>query len=358
QCNIEYEYLCLLGNVDQPWNFTKYCPCINFTRIGDGNIGCYGQQDERNIQRCKGKFLIMGYNFLCPTSLQCIFYESQCKEVNICENGEDDFYLPFVYGNDELAVKYQEKKTICFYPPNSSGNYCQYSSDRITILTHLDLKDYKIDKPTTLKVLLTFLFNNQVIDINQFYIQTVLQNNEINYIKEKNYFVYPCIKESIDLKRRYRHGLSIYYDYLPSYHLAKILKLNSTRNTKCSMCGHCYRIINNNYSIYCKCHHVHVQIIQFCHLNQCGIRNNGKQKSYCSCLSEYFGSNCYLKHDQCTINRCKNNGICFIDYILDDFYQIKCLYIKNKTSSQIQAIVVQYYDLKEQTYDMLIHQQQ
>ncbi|CAF1039762.1 unnamed protein product [Rotaria sordida] len=78
------------ANVDQPWNFTKNCPCINLTRIGDGNIDCYCQQDERNTQQCQNGILIMGYNFLCPTLRRCIFYDSLCKEMNTCRHGEDD----------------------------------------------------------------------------------------------------------------------------------------------------------------------------------------------------------------------------------------------------------------------------
>ncbi|UJR10936.1 hypothetical protein I4U23_015121 [Adineta vaga] len=39
-----------------------------------------------------------------------------------------NYYIPFVCGNDGIAVK-SEGNTVCFCPPNSYGNYCQYSSD-------------------------------------------------------------------------------------------------------------------------------------------------------------------------------------------------------------------------------------
>ncbi|CAF4774353.1 unnamed protein product, partial [Rotaria sp. Silwood2] len=106
---------------------------------------------------------------------------------------------------------------------------------------------------TTIKVLLTFLYENRVIDTNLFYVQPQLQNNDINYVKQRIYFVYPRTKEFLNQKRTHRNGTQkyhvrfevfifnnsnlillnvwdypIYFDFLPAFRLAKILKLNSS----------------------------------------------------------------------------------------------------------------------------------
>ncbi|CAF2743713.1 unnamed protein product [Rotaria sp. Silwood2] len=550
KCNIELEYPCLLAHVDEPWNFDKHRPCINLSRIGDGNSDCYYSDDERNTLRCLGNETMMGFNFLCQTSQICLDYHLLCNNKDQCQHGEDDifchfrlrpsniscsglndhlcfndtcilngrcngivecpngedeywcssdkppffqslyrnkkviemrkpkmithlfypmkqesievrntneikqslfptikkrnsnytykdeiffrfqsepenYYWPFVCGNDGLAVKYQQE-VICFCPPSSYGDYCEYSSDRITILTHLNFVNYKIDNRIIIKVLITFLFKNRTIDIHTFYVQPQLQNNDIDYVKQKIYFVYPRTKEFIQQKRTYRNGTQmyharfevfilnnsnlilidvwdypIYFDFLPAYRLAKILKLNSSlnnnNNNNCSLCGDhgtCYTIVNNNKSIYCNCEsgwygeyceHSNKEQCQqtcssnsICRPNQRGILNNGEQNPYCLCLPGYYGSNCYFKYEQCEKNPCKNDGTCFIDYALDDIHHIKCLcshqfygdqcelskhniHIQLKRSNQpsdvIQATVVQYYDLQELTFDMLIRQQ-
>ncbi|CAF3004596.1 unnamed protein product [Rotaria sp. Silwood2] len=344
---------------------------------------------------------------------------------NLLKSDPRNYYLPFVCGNDGLAVKYQQA-TICFCPPNSYGDYCEYSSDRITILTHLNFVNYKIiNSRTTIQVLLTFLYENRVIDTNKFHVQPQLQNNDIDYVKQRIYFVYPRTKEFIDQKRASRNGTQkyhvrfevfllnnsnltlldvwdypIYFDVLPSYRLAKILKLDSSRSNlvNCSICGDhgmCHAIVNNNKSTYCNCHsgyygqycnHFDSEQCQkacssnsICRPNQRGILNNGERKPYCLCLPGYYGSNCYLKYKPCENHSCENGGTCFIDYTMDDIDQIQCvchdsfygtrcellkhtIYIQVQQPSQlsdvIQATVVQYYDLKEFKFDMFIREQQ
>ncbi|CAF4569348.1 unnamed protein product, partial [Rotaria sp. Silwood2] len=547
RCNIELEYPCLSAKADEPWNFDKYPPCINISRVGDGISDCYDSDDERNTLQCQGNQWMMGFHFQCKKSHTCINYDSLCNNQERCEHGEDDilcryklrlsniscsgsqeylclnntclsnvrcngivecpdgedeywcssdssaqvvyrnkklakhlkpemttqvfyprektsieifkitenkidlfqdkhkrrsslyykdyienllklnrkiYYLPFVCGNDGIAVGYQQS-TICFCPPNSYGDYCEYSSDRITILTHLNFANYKTNNETTIKVLLTFLYENRVIDTNLFYVQPQLQNNDINYVKQRIYFVYPRTKEFLNQKRTHRNGTQkyhvrfevfifnnsnlillnvwdypIYFDFLPAFRLAKILKLNSSisNSTNCSICGDhgiCHTIVNNNKSIYCLCNsgwygqycnysdseqcQKTCSANSICRPNQRGILKNAEHKPYCLCLPGFYGSNCYLKYDQCKKNLCENGGTCFIDYTMDSIGQIQCLcpdlfygnkcellkhnvYIQvkqqNQSSNIVQATAVQYYDLKEWTLDMLIYQQQ
>jgi hypothetical protein len=329
------------------------------------------------------------------------------------QNDRDRDYLPFVCGQNGLAVEHHHHQTVCFCPPNSYGDYCEYSTDRITVLTHLNFTDYPIDQSTIFQILMTFLYENRILHIHQFYVQPRLQTNPSDYIKEKVYFTYPRSEEFLKLKRIYRHGTQlyhirfevfdqnqasshlinvwdypIYFDFLPSHRLAKILTLNSTQSSRCALCGQhgvCYQTMNNN-SIHCHCDHGwYGNYCRYADLHQCEntcsnhsiCRPNqrGLGKPYCLCLAGYYGSNCYFKYEQCTTDLNQNNGICYIDFIFDGRTQRKCrcrkgfqgdqcqrieynTHIRLKTSMSFKALVVQYYDLKDFTYDMFICEQQ
>lgn len=93
-CDQRYEYPCLLANVDDPWNFRRYRPCINLTQLGDGNIDCYGGLDERYLQSCSA-FQIRDFRFKCETSDECVMGALWCDEERSCPNADGHFLCSF-----------------------------------------------------------------------------------------------------------------------------------------------------------------------------------------------------------------------------------------------------------------------
>ena len=85
-------------------------------------------------------------------------------------------YLPFIC-NRGLAVHYSTGETVCFCPSEFYGAQCEYHADRITVITHLDLKNYRSSISTTgiIKVLATFLFEDEIIDYYEFYVDPQIQ---------------------------------------------------------------------------------------------------------------------------------------------------------------------------------------
>ena len=63
---------------------------------------------------------------------------------------------------------------VCFYPPSYYGRYCQYSSDRLTIITHFE--DLMNTLSSTVKILTVFLTNQTVIDHHEFHFTPALNN--------------------------------------------------------------------------------------------------------------------------------------------------------------------------------------
>ncbi|CAF4460136.1 unnamed protein product, partial [Didymodactylos carnosus] len=86
-CDHLNEYGCILANVQDPLNFTLNRPCITKSKIGDGQIDCYGGLDERNVLGCGNDINKQrGFDFHCHAE-QCIPYKQQCREP--CWNGGD-----------------------------------------------------------------------------------------------------------------------------------------------------------------------------------------------------------------------------------------------------------------------------
>ena len=57
----------------------------------------------------------------------------------------ENHYLPFIC-NHGIAVKYYTGHVVCLCSPSYFGPQCEFYSDRMTILTHLDLTHYPLSK--------------------------------------------------------------------------------------------------------------------------------------------------------------------------------------------------------------------
>ncbi|CAF3583830.1 unnamed protein product [Adineta steineri] len=320
-------------------------------------------------------------------------------------------YLPFIC-NRGLAVKYLTGHTICFCPPNFYGLQCEYYSDRLTILT--SLQQIILNQ---VKVLAIFSYKNETIDLYEFYIHS-------NSFKQQINFNYPRFEKYLHFKQIYRNGTQLYnirfeiyrlnsnetidiigvwkysieFDFLPSFRLAKILRLSSSSscssNHSCTKNGICQQIINRNDSSYfcsCQngfyglyCEYYDHQCRDYCSLNAIckpkyrGILTGNQSEPYCLCPLSTFGPRCYFKNKYCQFNPCLNQGTCFItsnlaninEYICicTNFYEGKhCEFSKGMINIRINssfsindilATTVFYNDYDQETLRFLIRYQQ
>ena len=276
----------------------------------------------------------------------------------IRDNVEIEFekdYLPFIC-NRGVAVKYYTGHTVCFCPPSYYGLQCEYHSDRITILTHVQLNTL-INPMNIIKVLVTFLFENEIIDYYEFYV-----NPKIDFIKQQIYFVYPRLKKTNENGTQYYNvrfelfnldlnnkieiigfwKYFIYFDFLSSFRLSKILRFSSSKidpclNHLCTRNGICQKIINSNdlsyfcscrngfYGIYCE--HYDEQCNHYCQPKSiCKPKYRGNQQyPFCLCPISTFGTRCYFKNDHCQSNPCLNSGTCIVTYNLTNIDQYICI---------------------------------
>ena len=90
--------------------------------------------------------------------------------------------------NRGIAVL-EMNETQCLCPPAYYGDWCQFFSDRISIIAHVNQKtELKTISNVTLKIKANFLFNNRIIDHHEFHVIPILERDKI--IKHKFYLLY------------------------------------------------------------------------------------------------------------------------------------------------------------------------
>ncbi|CAF1394347.1 unnamed protein product [Adineta ricciae] len=282
-------------------------------------------------------------------------------------------YLPYIC-NRGVAVKYFTGHTVCFCPSSFYGEQCQFYSDRITVLTHLDLNNYRSFQ-NTIKVLAAFLFEDKIIDYYEFHVDP-RRENEKNFVKQQIYFVYPRSKEFLQIKKTNRNGTQlykvqfeifqlhlngeieisgvwkypIYFDFLPSFRLAKILRFPSDDSTTlpdpclnhlCSENGICQKIINSNssesicscksgyYGIRCerydeKCQN-YCSPKSICKPKSRGILTDNQGHPLCLCSTSTFGTECYFKNDNSARKLCFNGGTYVLLYDFTNISRFICI---------------------------------
>jgi hypothetical protein len=324
--------------------------------------------------------------------------------------------------NRGIGVQLYDESIVCFCPPQYYGDRCQFHNDRITFLFHLNLS--QLDKQKTmLKLLIIFLKDNESLMTESFQIQVT---NEILFTKKKLvHLFYSRSNSSLNDKRsRYfnrsniinEHPYSvrieiyelnpsekpqfvgvwlypIYFDFLSSFRLAKVLhltKLDSINNpcssNPCNPQQECQQILNQKSTFVCLCrpnfkgHNCSV-IDDMCDQGYCSLNAlckpsyrgalSGNERPYCLCSLNKMGHRCDLIHDQCHPNPCRNDGTCFSTplpnqylCLCDDFhYGDQCqlekrgVRLQMKKSPSHRAAVVQYFDINFISLDLLlIHQ--
>ena len=354
----------------------------------------------------------------------------QLSESIVNHRNDESFKVHSYKCNRGIAVV-EMNETRCLCLPAYYGDWCQFFSDRISIITHIDQKT-KLNTILngTLKIKANFLFNNRILDQHEFHVIPILERSQI--IKYKFYLLYSRSSEMLEHKQwRYfnrsdvinNHPYSvhfdafvleknnsveeigswhypIYFDYLPAFRLAVVLKfpswfgnetLGPCSKNSCNKNSTCFSVFNENNSYYCSCKSGYYGINcsmydslcdTYCSANALCLPDNfdleaKKDKPYCICPLDHFGPRCNLKYDECNSNSCLNNGTCFSSYdrsgekpylclCSEHFYGSQCQ--NEKTSVYValnmtetlsaRASVVQLYNYMFRNFMLLIEHQQ
>ena len=257
-------------------------------------------------------------------------------------------------------------ETRCLCPPAYYGLWCEFFSDRISVIARVDRKTL----PNTLsnitfKIRSNFLFKNVIIDYHEFI--AFPTNKTIDDIKHKFYLLYSRSDQMLAHKRaRYfnrtdvinNHPYSvqfdifllekngsmreigswhypIYFDYLPAFRLAVVLKfpfwfgnatLNPYSQNTYNQNSTCLPIFNLNNSYYCSCKsgyfgkdcsmyeplcETYCSVNSICRHDDNDVQMN-KTTPYCICPLNHFGPRCIIKNEACNSNPCSNNATCIV----------------------------------------------
>jgi hypothetical protein len=328
------------------------------------------------------------------------------------------------YCNRGIGVQLYNESIVCFCPPQYYGDKCQFHNDRITFLFRLNLSQsiysQSTNPKTILKLLIIFMNDNQPLMTESF--QAKVTDEIVVPQKKLVHLFYSRSNSSLNAKRsRYfnrsniinEHPYSIrieayelnpsekpqlvgvwlypiYFDFLPSFRLSKVLHLtksdaikNPCLSNPCNPQQECHQILNHNSTYVCLCQpdfkgHNCSLIDETCKRGFCSLNAlckptyrgtlSGNEQPYCICPLNEIGHQCELIHDRCYSNPCRNNGTClsapevnrFICLCDEYHYGDQCqlekrgvqLEIKNIPSHR--AAVVQYFDINFFTLDLVL----
>jgi hypothetical protein len=317
--------------------------------------------------------------------------------------------------NRGVGVKMYNDTIVCFCPPQYYGNKCEFHTDRITVLLHLNLSQsiYTVnsDIKIVLKMLVLFLFENEIITNHVSHVRPatemfvykkkmihflyshsfrLLQHKRQRYFNQSNIINDHPYSVRIEMYEKKNSGepsliavwrYPVYFDYLPVFRLAKILRLtkpniepNPCSSSPCNQNQDCQPFINDRSKYICLCksnftgENCSIEDQQcangycsdgaICKPNYRGLLT-GNELPYCICPFENFGERCDIRHDLCLLTPCQNNGSCYStakpDTIAcictEEYHGIYCelkkpevkLYINE--SVYYEAAVVQYFDI-------------
>lgn len=264
----------------------------------------------------------------------------------------------------------------CFCPPVYYGKYCEFFSDRISVVAHMNLTTTLLHMSIhkTLKVKANLVFNETIIDHHEFH-----YNSAFGYIKHKFYFLYSRSTEMLKHKQNryfnrtdieqnhvYAVHLDVYYlenngtmelgswrfpvyfDFLPAFRVATVLKfpiwfnnatLDPCLNTRCPSNADCKPVLNGKNSTYCSCksgfyglncENYELKCGSYCSLNSiCKPGGRGQyantKNPFCVCPLGYFGPRCNLHDDNCP---CVNNGTCIYTHDPSGERSVLCVCLK------------------------------
>ena len=236
--------------------------------------------------------------------------------------------------------------SFCFCPPPYYGTFCEYQSERLTILLGIQTR-YLMNVLTVFRLMISLLNENQVIQSNDeivftydevrgesmYLIDLILermtnlslyQRTKSKYVRIDSYII-----KNISVQYISSWLFDISFPFLPGNRLAAVLLLVNESFTamycrkRCGSHGKCMHYINWKEKEYCWCDQgwfgEHCQSRSSSNLCQstscsphsyCIIINEEKKQTKCLCPLGKSGDQCYITHDPCSSNPCLRGGIC------------------------------------------------
>jgi hypothetical protein len=319
-----------------------------------------------------------------------------------------------------VAIKRNKINAIqCFCPPSLYGEYCQYYSDRITVIISFDNIPVHLleQQSNTIKVLALFLSNDDIIDHHVFHLPLALSKElnkkfRFNLIHRRpkllsnSYTIrfeayHLSFDSSIQFLAIWKYPVE--FPFLPSYRLVQVLKFQNqqTSRTSAHICrtanpclrdSTCFPIMNqiNNLSAYychCKdhsfgkeCQHLSPLSSSLICSKHASLRLFSPSKFICLCPSHLYGPTCHLNHTCVNHNPCGvNRGKCYVnpdnithDYICicdKKFFGDRCQFdsamvrinftdfsFVQTPSNFILTFIIQLCDLHNETLDLTMRQ--
>ncbi|CAF1486919.1 unnamed protein product [Adineta ricciae] len=329
--------------------------------------------------------------------------------------------------NRGVAIGLSEKEKVCFCSPGYYGNYCEFYSDRLTVITHLNITETM--QHSIFKVIAILRTKDVVLSHHEFIVNGTFEKD--NPIKHRFTLLYSRLSQFLNYTRvRYLYRpeivhvryysvhfnlfllnvnetielgqwiYPIYFDFLPSFRLAKILTVSdeylnqtdhSCDNHTCPSDSDCLPIFNQPGQFYCscqngvfnnKCQPVKNLCSSYCSSKSIckpGYRGffSNVDRPFCVCSLGYYGPRCHLRHEECHFHPCLNNGTCHLTYdptgenpfrcqCQTEFYGYRCE--KRKSFIQIDlnmtdpitpvVSIVQFCDIRGISLEIVLQDQQ
>ena len=249
-----------------------------------------------------------------------------------------------------MTIKRNNNNQIeCFCPPSLYGEYCQYYNDRITLIISLDQIPSELFKQNNniIKILAFLFSNDDIIDYYVFHLPLILSKELKKKLRFNLIYSRPRIlsknfkvlfesyhlnsNSSIEFLGVWEYPID--FPFLPSYRLAKILKLNQNlsempgehickRSNPCLHQSSCHSILNDPSSFYCYCnnqsfgkycqHLFHHSSSSLKCSQKSQMRPISSSKLICLCSNGFYGPTCHLNHTCVNNNPCGiNKGKCY-----------------------------------------------
>ena len=390
---LEYDSACEKGY--------EWCPNAGLCSYRGNETNCSGVRDVRCLdQSCR--------------------LNASCNGIPECPHGEDELWCPFeeqlvrnhVYrfnkqvqnptrpilwpvfpsGNSSQSVDTQRRERanesdsfrcnrgiavafgnqfdgrLCLCPQAYYGDRCEFFSERISIITHLDLSTFRASNSTNsshwFKIVASLLYQQTVVDFHEFNVNG--EQEREHFVKQKFHLLYSSSSQTNQSRRlRYFNRTDIilnrpysvrfvvfalningtkemgswmhpiYFDYIPVTRLATVLKFPPwygngssdpcSSHSACPSNSVCLPIFNSkSVKFYCSCKNgfygigcslFQPQCSSYCSPDAlCWPEGRGTLTNtthpLCICPLHRFGPRCSLRHNECDSRPCVNAGTC------------------------------------------------
>ncbi|UJR20013.1 hypothetical protein I4U23_023147 [Adineta vaga] len=345
---------------------------------------------------------------------------------NVIDNNSYDISSSLIayVCNRGVGIYTYNGSIVCFCPEQYYGDKCQFHSDRliVNLLVNLSQSNYSpsTNLTTVLKMLVIFLFENEPITVKEFQVRPAIEIKKSP--KHTIRFLYPRSNASLERKRQryfsrsniiHEHPYTvrieayelnlhetpffiglwqypIYFDYLPSFRLVKILRFTKTRNvtnpclnSSCRKHQQCHQLLNAQLDYICLCSNGfkgdNCSISDnSCNADDCSTNAlcrpnyrktiSASQSPYCICPLARYGNRCELELDQCKLTFCFNQGTCFPSNVPHEYFCVctnlshgkRCEFSRSIVSlyfNQIiehRAIVIQYLRMDFHSLNLIL----